>query len=142
MNIYVGYLPENFTENQLKEKFAQYGKVSSVKIIIDKDWTLGVSIFKSTKEKLDKYSENLEGDIELLIRYQFIIILIMSGQNSNALEQANSLLSHPKLKVRTEMEWYVRLLIIVIHFQLKNFTLLNHLFLSTKRYLHKKNNVA
>jgi RNA recognition motif-containing protein len=40
MNIYVGYLPDTFTEEQLKEKFSQYGKVSSVKIITDRDTKL------------------------------------------------------------------------------------------------------
>ena len=40
MNIYVGYLPDNFTEQQLREKFAQYGKVASVKIIIDRETNL------------------------------------------------------------------------------------------------------
>lgn len=35
MNIYVGYLPENYTEQQLREKFAKFGRVSSVKIILD-----------------------------------------------------------------------------------------------------------
>jgi RNA recognition motif-containing protein len=60
MNIYVGYLPENFTENQLKEKFAQFGKVSSVKIIIDKE--TGLSKGFGFVEMKDNYEGQLAID--------------------------------------------------------------------------------
>jgi len=36
MNIYVGNLSYSLTENKLKDLFAQYGDVTSAKIIIDK----------------------------------------------------------------------------------------------------------
>ena len=36
MNIYVGNLPYKFNEDMLKEKFSEYGEVSSVSIIKDK----------------------------------------------------------------------------------------------------------
>jgi RNA recognition motif-containing protein len=36
MNIYVGNLAHNVTEEQLRELFAQFGDVTSVKIITDK----------------------------------------------------------------------------------------------------------
>jgi RNA recognition motif-containing protein len=37
MNIYVGNLPYRISEDELRELFAQYGDVSSAKIIIDRD---------------------------------------------------------------------------------------------------------
>ncbi|NIA23283.1 MAG: RNA-binding protein [Proteobacteria bacterium] len=36
MNIYVGNISYNLTEDELKEAFAKYGEVTSVKIISDK----------------------------------------------------------------------------------------------------------
>lgn len=36
MNIYVGNLPFEFTEDELREEFEAFGQVSSVKIITDK----------------------------------------------------------------------------------------------------------
>jgi RNA recognition motif-containing protein len=36
MNIYVGNLPYNISEDELKNAFAKFGSVTSVKIIIDK----------------------------------------------------------------------------------------------------------
>lgn len=36
MNMYVGNLAQNITENELKAAFAEYGEVSSVKIIMDR----------------------------------------------------------------------------------------------------------
>lgn len=37
MNIYVGYLPDGFTEEQLSDKFSEFGNVNSAKIIMDRD---------------------------------------------------------------------------------------------------------
>lgn len=36
MNIYVGNLPYDFTEEELKDMFNQFGDVNNVKIILDK----------------------------------------------------------------------------------------------------------
>ena len=36
MNIYVGNLPYNVTEEELKEAFSEFGEVSSVNVITDK----------------------------------------------------------------------------------------------------------
>jgi len=36
MNIYVGNLPYNVTEEELKEAFSEFGEVSSVNVIMDK----------------------------------------------------------------------------------------------------------
>jgi RNA recognition motif-containing protein len=37
MNIYVGNLPYNVTENELREAFVAFGEVSSVNLITDRD---------------------------------------------------------------------------------------------------------
>ena len=37
MNIYVGFLPENYNDNDLRSKFSEFGKVNSAKVIMDRD---------------------------------------------------------------------------------------------------------
>jgi len=37
MNIYVGFLPDGFNDTSLKEKFAEFGEVTSAKVITDRD---------------------------------------------------------------------------------------------------------
>ena len=37
MNIYVGNLPYSLTEQDLEEAFSEFGAVSSVKIVLDRD---------------------------------------------------------------------------------------------------------
>jgi RNA recognition motif-containing protein len=37
MNIYVGFLPDGFNDELLKEKFAEFGEVVSAKVIKDRD---------------------------------------------------------------------------------------------------------
>ena len=36
MNIYIGNLPYSATENDIRDKFSQYGEVTSVTVITDK----------------------------------------------------------------------------------------------------------
>jgi RNA recognition motif-containing protein len=60
MNIYVGYLPDNFTDEQLKEKFATYGKVYSAKVIIDRE--TGLSKGFGFVEMKDDYEGQLAID--------------------------------------------------------------------------------
>jgi RNA recognition motif-containing protein len=37
MNIYVGFLPDGFNDELLKEKFSEFGEVVSAKVIKDRD---------------------------------------------------------------------------------------------------------
>jgi RNA recognition motif-containing protein len=67
MNIYVGYLPDNFTDEQLKEKFAAFGKVYSAKIIMDRD--TGLSKGFGFVEMKDDYEGQLA--IDGLLNWEF-----------------------------------------------------------------------
>jgi len=37
MNIYVGFLPDNFNDGLLRDKFAEFGEVVSAKVIMDRE---------------------------------------------------------------------------------------------------------
>ncbi|MBC7474723.1 MAG: RNA-binding protein [Candidatus Sericytochromatia bacterium] len=60
MNIYVGNLPDNYTEQLLREKFAQFGKVASIKIITDRE--TGLSRGFAFIEMKDNYEGQLSID--------------------------------------------------------------------------------
>lgn len=60
MNIYVGYLPENFNDELLREKFAQFGKVASAKVIMDRE--TGLSKGFGFVEMKDDYEGQLAID--------------------------------------------------------------------------------
>ena len=60
MNIYVGYLPEGMNDDQLKAKFAEFGKVFSAKVIKDRD--TGLSRGFGFVEMKDNYEGQLAID--------------------------------------------------------------------------------
>ncbi len=60
MNIYVGYLPENFNDQMLNDKFAAYGKVASAKVIMDRE--TGLSKGFGFVEMKDNYEGQLAID--------------------------------------------------------------------------------
>ncbi|MEO8209344.1 MAG: hypothetical protein ABI840_02195 [bacterium] len=104
----------------------------------EKNWKKAMFSMPGIKSKLKEYSDNPEGDIHLLILYQLMVILVMAGKYNEALDESNNLLNHPRLKMRSDLEWYTRLINIIIHYELKNYKYFSYLLKSTYRYLDKK----
>ncbi|MCL5992379.1 MAG: RNA-binding protein [Bacteroidetes bacterium] len=63
MNIYVGNLPASATEDSLKEMFAEFGEVHSVKIIMDRDTNLsrGFGFIEMSENAARNAMETLNG---------------------------------------------------------------------------------
>lgn len=89
---------------------------------------------------LIKYHNKILIDTELTIRYYITVYFILIGDFENALARCNSLLSHPLIEKREDYHSYLKILTLIIHFELKNYSLLGYLIKSTYRFLlkHKK----
>jgi len=86
---------------------------------------------------LVKYKDKLQIDTELSILYHITICRIEEKNFTKALTAANELLDHPLLEKRSDYECYIRIVYLVIHFELQNYELLRHLLVRTYRYLRK-----
>lgn len=87
---------------------------------------------------LIKFHNKMLIDTELTIRYQIVKYYIMSGDYKTALKKANALMSHDYITKRTDYESYLKILNLIIHFELKNYDLLKYLLVSTYRFLYKR----
>lgn len=87
---------------------------------------------------LVKYKNKMLIDTELEIRYDIVKYHMLTGDFKNALTKANLLLAHPFLNKRADFESYIRILNLIIHFELKNYDLLKYLIISTYRFLYKR----
>lgn len=115
--------------------------IDAVKLMTEHRFEEAISYIPETRKKLNLYRQNLEGDKELLIIFHFMIIFMMTDKYNDALNELNYLLHSPFIKYRPELEWYTRLLSLIIHYELKNFKYLNYLLVSTYRYLYKKKKI-
>ncbi|MBL8016885.1 MAG: hypothetical protein JNK43_06420 [Ignavibacteria bacterium] len=77
-------------------------------------------------------------DTELSIMFYIVKCRIQEGKFTAALKASNALSSHPLLGKRADYESYLRIMNLVIHFELKNFELLRYLLISVYRFLYKR----
>jgi hypothetical protein len=87
---------------------------------------------------LKKFRNKMLIDTELSIMYYIIKCRISEEKFAEALKASNNLSSHPFLFKRADYESYLKILYLIIHFELKNYDLLKYIIISTYRFLYKK----
>ncbi len=97
-----------------------------------------VKLIPQLEKALIKYENKMLIDTELSIRFYIVKCRLEEKNYSKALKAANDLMKHPLLHKRADYECYIKILYLIIHFELKNFDLLKYLIISTYKYLYKR----
>lgn len=87
---------------------------------------------------LIRFKDRILLDFELGIMFGIISCLILTGNYPEALKMLNRLSAHPLIEKRKDFESYLKILSLIVHYEMKNFSLLKHLLISTYRYLYKR----
>jgi hypothetical protein len=90
------------------------------------------------EQLVSTYKNKILLDIELGIMFQIINCRILARKFPEALLILNKLTLHPFIEKREDFETYLKILNLIIHFELENYSLLKHLIISTYRYLYKR----
>lgn len=85
-----------------------------------------------------RYKDKIMLDFELGIMFGIINCRILSGNYIEALKMLNRLAAHPLIEKRKDFETYLKIINLIVHYEMKNFALLKHLIISTYRYLYKR----
>jgi hypothetical protein len=109
-----------------------------VKIETEKKWEEGLLLIPVIKKVLNQNEGKLDNDKHLLMRMKIMVIFIMNGRYNEALMEYNELFQHPFMKSRIELDWYTRLISVIIHYELNDSKFLNSHLSSTYLYLYKK----
>jgi hypothetical protein len=133
-------LPVNSKTDEISLFFIK-AYVNTVRLMAEHRFEEAIQLLPDIRKNLKLYKQNLEGDKELLIIFHLMVILMMTGRYSDALNELNYMLHSPYIKYRPELEWYTRLLSLIIHYELKNYKYLDYLIVSTYRYLYKKKKI-
>jgi tetratricopeptide (TPR) repeat protein len=98
------------------------------------------SMITHLEKLLVKYKGKIQIDTEFAVMFYISVTLIEEKKFTKALSAINRMLMHPMLSKKSDYECYIKILNLVVHYELKNYELLRHLVLSTYRYLcrHQK----
>lgn len=105
------------------------------------DWVKGAEKIKEISEFLAKYENNVPGIYKLLFYYQFAYIYFMKNDLDKSLRWTNEIINEKFSLEREDILSYARFLNLIIHFELKNVTVLKYAVDSTRRFLNKKRNL-
>jgi len=77
-------------------------------------------------------------DAELSIKFEIIKFYVVGKDFNTALLRANELMNHSLINKREDYESYLKVIYIIIHFELGNYELLKYLLISAYRFLLKR----
>ena len=98
----------------------------------------GRTLIEEIKGFLAAEKRTVPNDYFMQFWYQFAYIFFMSRDFNAALQWVNEILQSRFRQVRPDLESYARLLNLMIHFELGNYSVLRYAVVSTRRFLNKK----
>lgn len=105
------------------------------------DFTNEQNIIDNAKNDLVTYKNQLNRDTELESMFLLVKYYFLRKRFIDALNNINSLLEHPVIKYRRDIYAYSKIMNILIHYELGNFTLLEYLIDSLKKTLKNEKEI-
>jgi tetratricopeptide (TPR) repeat protein len=99
----------------------------------------GVSKIHEIEDQLPFYESKLNKEHLVAFYLKFSVIYIGVGDFNKSLFWINKILNDNEKILRQDLYAYTRIINLIVHFELKNFDLIEYLIKSTQRFLNKKN---
>lgn len=115
--------------------------MSTLKLIyldVNRSEKVAVNEINAITEGLNKHKGKIDSNFEILIYNLLAKICISRGDYESANKFLNILLNHPEINIRKDIETYAKILNLLVHYELGNLDLLEHLIKSTYRYLIRR----
>ncbi|MFI5211918.1 MAG: hypothetical protein ACHQIH_03475 [Ignavibacteria bacterium] len=125
--------------NSDKEDIDTYSGYAKLRILLKRGLVSNAAkLIPHLERSLKKYENKMLIDTDLSIRYYIVRCRIEEKNFQKALKAANELMHHPYISKRSDYECYIKILNLIIHFELENYSLLKYLIISTYRFLYKR----
>lgn len=102
------------------------------------DFEKAMAWISAIKEGLEQFGKKIEKHHRITFYYLVAYLLFQNKRYDEALEWNNLILNETKEDVVKEIFHFARILNLLIHFELKNYDLLDSLLLSTPKYLKSR----
>ncbi len=101
----------------------------------------GIKMVPYLEQMLVRYNRYLDRHRVMIFYYKIACLYFGSGNNSKAIDYLRRII-HQKDDLRTDLQCYSRLLHLIAHYELGNYSLLEHLIKSVYRYMAKMKNLS
>ena len=138
------HLLEKHTSTSQSDKiylFLVQSYLSVYLVMTEKRWDKMKDLMDSIEKGLCLYKDKLDSNFEIELYNLLVRMHVMAVDYSSALKYMVLLLNHPLIVVRRDLEYNARVLNLIIHYELGNYEYLEHLILSTYRFLYKRKKI-
>jgi hypothetical protein len=104
-------------------------------------FTEGLAMIPSLVAQLDEFGLYLDNHRVLIFYYKIASLYFGSGDSSTAIDYLNKIINW-KVDLRTDLQCYSRLLQLIAHFELGNYSLIEYLIKSVYRFMAKMENMS
>ncbi|MDN5202849.1 hypothetical protein QQ008_15775 [Fulvivirgaceae bacterium BMA10] len=98
----------------------------------------GINLIQEVSSFINTYDTLVTSDYRIVFYYQFAYFLFADGKYSEALIYVNQIMSN-RDSMRKDLLTYTRILNLMLHYEMKNYDLIEYLYYSTKRFINKQN---
>ncbi len=131
----------NMNANTRIQTFVYLNIARINKHFLDGTFTMGLKLVPLIEKKLEEYRLNLDRHRILVFYYKIACLYFGSGNNEKAIEYLNKIINW-KVDLRTDLQCYARLLHLIAHYELGNYSILEYLIKSVYRFMAKMKNLS
>lgn len=106
--------------------------------LVTSQFEKGAAIIKDIEKELDKFKSGVPGTALFSLCGNIANLYFGAGEYRQSLVWVNKIINHPKVMFREDVQASLRILQILIHYELNTPDILEHLIVSAYRFLHKR----
>ncbi len=132
--------PKNLKRDKKKTEarvFSMGYSTHLVKLLDEGNYEEGLSFKPKITQTLKKYKELISTSIHINFEYKFAYLHFGNGELTQALKHVNTILNEYSPNDRTDVYSFARILSLVIHYELGNYSLISYYLKSVVNYLKK-----
>lgn len=128
-------------ENNLIQTFIYLYTAKLNRHFLEGTFTQGLQLVREIEEKLEEHKLYLDRHRILIFYYKIASLYFGSGDSSRAIDYLNKIINW-KVDLRTDLQCYSRLLHLIAHYELRNYSLMEYLIKSVYRFMAKMENLS
>ncbi|RFM27544.1 hypothetical protein [Deminuibacter soli] len=140
---------ENFTTTEVANaninariQIFQYLYTAKINLhFLEGTFTEGLQLIPHIEEHIEEYKLHLDRHRILVFYYKIACLYFGSGDNESTIDYLNKIINW-KVDLRTDIQCYARLLHLIAHYELGNWSLLEYLIKSVYRFMAKMKNLS
>ncbi|OFX44629.1 MAG: hypothetical protein A2046_01220 [Bacteroidetes bacterium GWA2_30_7] len=131
---------ENSRNNREKLKIAEFIFILELNLLLKSENLKSAS---EVVKKIESYLKNDSNKIQnnIIIYHLISLYYFECQQYSNALKWVNNIINSSNNDIRTDLYSFAKIFSIIIHYELENYEIIEHLLKSAKRHLEKNNHL-